>query len=88
MTALGPRTVTVHYQGGPEDGWSRPYMRGAEPMPDLVAGYRLIGPHAFEPDVWLYAWVPPRTGKREPCRAGAQGCLGSRCPSRRQRQTA
>lgn len=83
-------TVTINFLGGPEDGWSRPYQRSTEPMPDDHAGYRLIGlANPTDTSVWEYRWVPPRTGRTQPCRAGDErGCPGARCPSHRQRQTA
>lgn len=82
-------TVTLHYLGGPEDGYSRPFQRAAGGMPDVVDGYQLIGPHPYDAAVWRYAWMPPRTGLRHPCRAGdEQWCPGGRCPSQRRRQPA
>lgn len=81
-------TVTIAYLGGPEDGWTRPYRRDTEPMPDLVAGYHLVGPHPYDAAVWLYAWRPERTGRRQPCTAGCEKYPGARCPSAGRRQTA
>jgi hypothetical protein len=90
VTLLGPRTVTVAYNGGPADGTTTPYQRDNTPMPDRLgttADTRYKRSH-LDPitDTWHYRWDPPRTGLRNPCRAGEHTCPGGRCPDGRARQ--
>lgn len=80
-------TETTELIGGPKDGITQPYVRGAgQPMPDehpSFPGYALLQleTRVFPPR-WRYGWQHPRTGLRNPCRQGSR-CKGSRCPSRK-----
>lgn len=85
MTLLGPRVVTITYLHGPYDGHTTEHQRSDEPMPmDLGDGYVLEGPVGDEQDrTWAYQWRPPHGAPRQPCRAGDERCVGSRCPDGR-----
>lgn len=87
--SLGPRTVTLLFLGGPEDGSTDELHRTDAPMPAAIGGYHVDhGRTEGGRETWLYRWAYPRTGLRNPCRAGDEsGCGGGRCPSGRSRQT-
>lgn len=90
---MSTRVVTIAYDAGPLDGWAQPYRLGAgQLMPlqidrlDDGTGYEL---DRFDTDAkqWRYRWDPARTGRRNPCQAGADVCPGGRCPSGRSPRT-
>jgi hypothetical protein len=84
-------TRRVEFRGGPDDG-AVEHHDGHTHDVGLIRGHyradRIYTPRDGTPQIWHYRWDPPRTGLRNPCRAGDEsGCGGGRCPSGRSRQT-
>lgn len=76
---------------GPDDGHTE--TREGEPLTVGVVRehyhlHHIRRDRSTGAQTYVYRWAAPRTGLRQPCRAGDEsGCGGGRCPSGRSRQT-